>query len=317
MGSIRGSFFLSAFLSLACSLSGQAALTPGSPGTSLAQELQNLEKSLAASGPAGRREALVRIAGLKELAGDIEGAAKTWELAAQAEPGFRDHRAMLRGAACFTALGEWERAEAALKVILLENRDPETRTRARLLTAELETLRGGGADTSGLVSLLADGAFGAYKPAIYFTLWKLTGRESWRERLVEEFPRSPEGRIAAANAGRPGGAGTVRAAPTAMWLLFPGRGASGPALSAPVPPAAPAPGPAAGPVLQAGLFSRDENARALIEKLEAAGFRAFSARRDRPGGSYTIVYVRPGPDINASIRELRAAGFESFPAAGF
>jgi hypothetical protein len=281
------------------------------------------------------------MAGLKELAGDIEGAAKTWELAAQAEPGSRDHRAMLRGAACFTALGEWERAEAALKVILLENRDPETRVQARLLAAELETLRGGGADSSSLASLLTDGAFGAYKPSIYFTLWKLTGRESWRERLVEEFPRSPEGRIAAANAGRPGGTGIVRAAPTAMWLLFPGRGdaAPGPALSAPAAPAAPAgpspgrsagpaapvtapsvpvtPRPAAGPVLQAGLFSRDENARALIEKLGAAGFSAFSARQDRPGGSYTIVYVTPGPDINASIRELRAAGFDSFPVANF
>jgi hypothetical protein len=349
--------------------------------------LRNLEQNLNSSGPAGRYETLVRMASLKELAGDIEGAAKTWETAAQADPGSRDHRSMLRGAACFTALGEWERAEAALRGVLLDNRDPEIRTRARLLAAQLEILRSGGAASSGLVSLLADGAFGVYKPQIYFTLWKLTGRESWRGRLVEEFPRSPEGRIAAAGAavsapaaaaGSPpatrAGGPVISAAPTAMWLLFPGREdgtprpgsparspaaepaprpglaaesaapaspaipAGGAAPPAPVPvaanpirpSAAPTPPPAPvtaspaapsavtagtgnGPLLQAGFFGREENARTLMEQLRRAGFPVTSARHQRPGGTYTAVYVIPGRDINASIRELRDAGFESFP----
>jgi hypothetical protein len=50
-----------------------------------------------------------------------------------------------------------------------------------------------------------------------------------------------------------------------------------------------------------------------MERLRGAGFSVTTARQDRPGGSYTAVYVIPGPDINASIRDLRNAGFESFP----
>jgi hypothetical protein len=272
---------------------------PAAAQTSLETELRNLE-GVAASGGAGRREALGRTACLKELAGDIEGAARAWEMAARAEPGGRDHRSMLRGAACFIALGDWERADAALKEVLAGGPDQETRVRARFLAAQLEALRGGGADSSGLVSLLAEGDFGAYKSRIYFTLWKLTGREDWLRSLIGECPHSPE--AAAAGSGE-----TVSAAATAMWLLFPGR-------QAPVT----APGTTtagAGTVLQTGLFGREENARALLEKLRGAGFPAGAARHERPGGVYTLVYVVPGPDINASIRQLKAAGFESFPVS--
>jgi hypothetical protein len=289
--------------------------------SSLETELRNLER--VSAGSAGRREALIRMACLKELAGDIEGAAGAWEMAAQAEP--TDHRSMLRGAACFIALGNWERAEAALRGVLSGGPDEETRIHARFLTAQLEALRSGGANTAALVSLLGEGVFGAYKPRIYFTLWKLTGRESWLSSLTGEFPRSPEAAAAA---------GTVHAAGTAMWLLFPGRqGASSGSTAAGSVAANSASGSPApltgsavtgssvtgstvtGTVLQAGLFSREENARGLLEKLRGAGFAAGSTRQSRSGATYTLVYVIPGPDINASIRELKAAGFESFPVS--
>jgi hypothetical protein len=186
---------------------------PALAQTALEGELRSLELAAAGSGPAARREALTRIAAFKELAGDFEGAARAWELAAQAEPGFRDHQSMLRGAACFMALGEWERAEAALRTVLAGGAGGEARLQARFLAAQLEGLRSGGADSAALVSLLAEGAFGAYKARIYYSLWKLTGRETWLRALREEFPRSPE---AAALATGPAGA-------AAMWLLFPGR----------------------------------------------------------------------------------------------
>jgi hypothetical protein len=286
---------------------------PAAAQNRLEDELRNLDQVIAGSGSAGRSEALVRTAYLKELSGDIEGAAGTWEMAAQAA---RDHGAMLRGAACFIALGEWERAEAAIRRVLAGGTDQETRSNARFLEAQLEGLRSGGANTSGLVSLLTDGAFGAYKPRIYFTLWKLTGRESWLRALREEFPRSPEAAAAGGNAGN----FPASAAPTAMWLLFPGRQGAGEAdrssgsSAAPPPTAAPA---VPGTLLQAGLFMRDENARVLVERLEQAGFRASIRAQVRSGTTYTVVYVTPGADINRSIRELKAAGFDSFPVSFF
>jgi hypothetical protein len=304
---------------------------PGAAQTSLEAELRNLEERirLLPSSPA-RLEDLGRLAFLRELSGDIEGAASSWELASG---GGRNSRALLREAACFTALGEWERAEAVVKAALLGGAAGEERTQAQVLLAQMEGLRSGGANTSALVSLLDDPACGAYRPRICFSLWRLTGRENWRRKLAEEFPRSPEGRIAA---GADSAAGTaVTVDPSPLWLLFAARtpaatappgqivsaGQTPPADRPAVSPPAPASPPPAGPpvpgeiLLQIGLFNREANARALQEKLRAAGFSALSSRQIRSGTDYTVVYVRPGPDINRSIRDLRAAGFDSFPAA--
>ncbi|MDR1444412.1 MAG: SPOR domain-containing protein [Treponema sp.] len=296
---------------------------PAAAQNSLENELRNLARQI--TGSSGRGEALARTAYLKELSGDIEGAAGAWEMAAQADPGSRD--CLLRGAACFIALGEWERADAAVKRVLAGGADQETRAHARFLAAQLEGLRSGGTNTSGLAALLADETLGAYKPRIYFTLWKLTGRENWRRALTEEFPRSPE----AAAAGGGSGKFPVSAASTAMWLLFPGRqaaagmeisppqnGGTREAPSLPALPAgstAPAAQQASGTLLQAGLFSREENARTLVERLEQAGFDALAREQVRSGAAYVAVYVTPGPDVNRSIRELKAAGFDSFPVS--
>jgi hypothetical protein len=70
-----------------------------------------------------------------------------------------------------------------------------------------------------------------------------------------------------------------------------------------------------GTLLQAGLFSREENARTLVERLRQAGFNALSREQIRSGTAYVVVYVTPGSDINRSIRELKAAGFDSFPVS--
>jgi hypothetical protein len=311
MGSIRRVFFLlTTLFYIFPPVSGQTAV-------SLGTELQNLEKTLSASGasPAARHETYSRMARLQELSGDIEGAAQSWINAAQAEPGIRDYAAMLHGAACFAALGEWERADAALRNVLLNKPGQEILYEARLMAAQLEALRSGGVNTAGLNALLSDPAYGAYKPRIYFSLWKFNGQDNWRRLLVEEYSRSPEGRIAAGT--------TVSAASTAMWLLFPGRGSpaaqpvqpTAPAPRAAQPPAPPqAAAPSAGQtLLQAGLFSREANAQALIEKLRAAGFSTITGSLSRPGGEYIVVYVIPGRDINASIRQLESAGFDSFP----
>jgi hypothetical protein len=256
------------------------------------------------------------MARLQELSGDIEGAARSWINATQAEPGTRDYAAMLHGASCFAALGEWERADAALRNILLNNPGRETLYEARLMAAQLEALRSGGANTAALNALLSDPAYSAYKPRIYFSLWKFTGQDSWRRRLAEECKGSPEGRIAAGT--------TVSAASTAMWLLFPGRGNAAPAPQPAMQPVQPAaqPLPATsqlfsryGTLLQCGFFGREANAQVLADKLRAAGFSVQTGRESRPGGDYIAVYVIPGADINASIRQIKAAGFDSFPVS--
>jgi hypothetical protein len=90
-----------------------------------------------------------------------------------------------------------------------------------------------------------------------------------------------------------------------------------PAVTSPASTAAPptpsAAQPATGPALQAGLFSREANALDLAEGLRAAGFSPRIGRRNVNGKEFYVVNLPPGDDINKTIRELAAAGFDSFP----
>jgi hypothetical protein len=334
-----------------------------SQGTLLGTEIQSLEKKLGrnagGSSPAlsgtERHDALVRLASLQELSGNIEGASQSWAEAALAETALSEtsspgdalsggNVSLMRGAYCLAAMGEWEKADAAVKKVLLAARPGQALSMARFLSAVIsactdngnaagKAVNGGSDGTGALAALLGDPDFSGQKPAICYILWKLSGAESWKTRLLAEFPRSPEGRIAA------GVSAPISAAPTAFWLLLPGRegftlsSASGPAAQgssiAPVSGQAspqPAPNPAVSSsvssssavggtatLLQTGLFGREENAKGQADRLRTAGFTPSIKTRQVNGSEYWMVGVPPGQDINQTILRLKDAGFESFP----
>jgi hypothetical protein len=104
------------------------------------------------------------------------------------------------------------------------------------------------------------------------------------------------------------------------WFLFPGRDAI--SLAAPAAPVVPEPvdqkrtpedAGRTPVVLQTGLFSREENARALAERLRRAGFQTDITRRGVKGVDYWAVNVPAGADMGRTIIRLKDAGFESFP----
>jgi cell division protein FtsN len=66
-------------------------------------------------------------------------------------------------------------------------------------------------------------------------------------------------------------------------------------------------------VLQTGLFSRPENAQAQAETLKKAGFTSEIFSRQVNGASYWAVGVPYGSDMSSMIKNLKDAGFESFP----
>jgi cell division septation protein DedD len=216
---------------------------------------------------------------------------------------------------------------------------------ARYLEACARVWKSG--ESEALIWLANNPEYAALRPAIYYTLWKALESEAaanWKNRLLAEFPRSPEARIAATEDGRAAASATVNttvsAASSPMWLLLPEYSgfvpgplpsvapsapavspAQTPAASVTVsPPASPVPSaPAVSPpapgarVLQTGLFSTEANARTQIEQLRQAGFSAAMSRRIVNGAERWVVTVPPGADINRTIRELKSAGFDSFP----
>ena len=318
-------------------LYAQSASTP--PGIPSGTELQSIEKILARPGVTAveRRDALIRLARLRQLSGDIEGAAKSWLDAARAEPeksgglNTPGDAALAAGAFCLAAMGEWEQASAAIGPLLASARQGPAARQARYLDACVKAWNSG--DDSALRALADNPEYAELRSAIYYTLWKTAGTgtaEIWKSRLLAEFPKSPEGRIAADGTGD-----TVGARPSPLWLLFPGRGSfslsAAPAGTAPSPAkdagANPLPSPAAPAaalpqsadddtpikLLQTGLFGAEINARLQAGQLKNAGFSASVIRRMINGVEYWAVTVPSGEHTNRTILELKNAGFESFP----
>ena len=286
------------------------------PGAvSLAAELNRLETlasgAVAGTGAQDRYNAFLALARLHQLSGNHEFALKALDGALAISPD--DGRALFEYARFHISMGEYEKAGMALSALLGKDREKELFIQGQCLAAQLEVFRG---NTGALVALVQDPEFAGYLSGIYYTLWKLTGLASYRTSLTSEFPQSPEAKIAA---------GSVDFAPTPLWLLFPGRDSIALANLTPAPQAhSPAPvvsQPAQAPVspfvLQTGLFSREENALALAERLKKTGFEPQINKRQVNGNDRWAVYVPGGMDMNAEIKKLKDAGFESFPAPNF
>jgi hypothetical protein len=312
-------------------------------GAGLAAEIRNIESSLGAA-PANslsqqqaaqqRQDAFVRLARLQQLSGDIETAAKNWLHAAELGQGNAKDASLVAGAFCLADMGEWEKAQLAIKGLLFENKPGETLKQAQFLEACAKAWLS--SDAAGLVSIANNPAYGQIRSAAYYTLWKIAeGRPEtsgigdaveWKARLLAEFPQSPEGRIAASE-GSPQNAAMISAKPSPLWLLLPASNsalytalAGVPLTPAPVAPTSsvtPNPvAPTVAPpsrVLQAGLFSGEANARRRAEQLKAAGFTPSINRRLVNEKEFWSVTVPAGSNMTQTIQELKKAGFDSFP----
>ena len=162
------------------------------------------------------------------------------------------------------------------------------------------------------------------RPAIYLTLWYVTGKEEWATKLKAEFPLSPEAYIAKGN---------IQLLPAPFWYFVPKNGvqmitaegtmiktipaaeetASNKASSEKQPVAAVAEIKDYTVKEQLGLFREEKNAKALVETLSKKGFTAHIMSETKPSGNkYYIVFV--GDDDNYTIgKKLKAAGFDCYP----
>jgi tetratricopeptide (TPR) repeat protein len=277
----------------------------------LSGELASLHTVLSSETISGkeRHDALVRLARIQLLSGDVEAAAASWEQAAYAESGVRDDMALLESAACAMAMGEWDKAESAARIVLLTARDDrKTFLKAKYLNAQIEAFRSG--DTMILDTFLSDAEFAQERAAIYYTLWKTSGIDEYKSRLLIEYPESPETKSLLIEAGA---VSNVRVFPGAMWLLpgtkAPGTYAAREVLTAPLGSLE----TASPPAVQTGLFSAQNSALAQQGRLIAQGFQANVSLRQAAGGEYWAVSVPAGPDVNTMVIKLKEAGYDALP----
>ncbi|MDR1178370.1 MAG: SPOR domain-containing protein [Spirochaetaceae bacterium] len=336
-----GSVLLIAFLCLSPGLWAEEPVR-----TSYAAEIRELEGKISAGNlsPQALRESRERLALLFQFSGNIEGAAALWA-------GSGGSSAALRAAQCLAALGEWGSADDAVKNLLASARDRSLIIGARYLSALISAFRSGGSDYAMLASFLDDPDYAGFRARTCYFLWKFSGNPGYKTTLIQEYPASPEARVA-----RDSG---DTASPTALWLLYPGgenppaalsaaapqqpavpaqsasAGQTAPAQAAPAPSASAQPVAAAQPAparpvataadtgrdagiqggvfIQTGLYGRRENAQAQAEKLRAKDFEPSIIERTVNGNQYWAVTIEPGSDYNHTILRLKDAGFESFP----
>ena len=275
-------------------------------GSSIKTEIQNIEREVSRQGasPVQRHAALVRLARLRQLSGDIEGAARNWLEAAGSIPGSVDDDALLACAYCLAAMGEWERAAVALEPLVSKN------IRAFFLDTGIKAIQS--ADTSSLENAADNPAYSEIKHEILFLLWKISRNapaEMWRRRLASEFPQTPEGRLAMKNE-------QTAMAPSPFWF-FVSSFDSLPQLaeSRELEPAVRRIENREQTIVtqnsvrvQTGVFSQEANAQAQAANLRRAGFSpAIEQRGDR-----WAVTVPAGQDSSLTISDLKAAGFDSF-----
>jgi tetratricopeptide (TPR) repeat protein len=278
-------------------------------------EITALGKKASDSGitPPERKQALEKMARLLELSGNAEKAAEAWKKAALLVPGTSgqgDLADLLHSSRCLAAIGEFDKADAALKPVFASS-DKALLIKARFLGAWIEAFRTG--RTEALNALLSNPDFAEYKTGIYYTIWRISGdstvKAAMAGRLLAEFHQSPETRIVR---------GDVSASPAALWLLS---GASQPVSTNPSVSPGPSvtetsggPEKTGGPVmLQTGLFSQEENARALAERLRNAGFTPVVSQKTVNEKDHWAVGVQPGNDPSRTTLLLKDKGFESFP----
>jgi tetratricopeptide (TPR) repeat protein len=297
----------------------------GAQSVYLAPEIERLERL--AGNSSQRQEALYQLARLYQLSGNREKAFETWNTAINAQSGIRDDNAWLEAIKLLISMGEYERAGAELRTLISSARDWNIMESALYLNAQIEVF--GNGNPNALSALADNPGYTDLLSRIYYTLWKASDDAVWKNRLLGSYPRSPEAEIARDGNG-------VIAAITPQWLFFAPRDSLGqvaPAVSArqeapltatlPTPTVAATPAPAATPatstsadnsvMLQTGLFSREDNAKALAQRLINAGFNSIITTRRVNGVDYWAVNVPAGQNVNRTIAELKTAGFDSFP----
>ncbi|GMO37529.1 MAG: hypothetical protein Ta2F_13780 [Termitinemataceae bacterium] len=258
-----------------------------------------------------KHDAYAKLGRLYHLEGNIEESAAAWEKAAFAVPEKRDDIALLENASCLMAMGEWEKAEASVKLVVLTSpADSRNFLRAKYLNAQIEAFKNG--DITILDTFVDDPAYAPVRPALYYTLWKISNNNEYKAKLITEYPESPETRTLFVDSGA---VETISAYPAAHWMLFPGKQDTRIGELARSPATVPEGNleVATQHSLQTGLYNSQENAAVQAGRLKAAGFNANVIRRSVAGSTYWAVAVPAGNNVNGTIASLKQAGFDSFP----
>jgi len=282
--------------------------------------------------PAEKRATYVFIATLEEQMALYDQAQKSYAQAAsiaagdaEGMPKKSNEEIVLDAIRCALSSGDYMTADSYLNSAVRNTRNEKIQAYINLYTQWSALCRAEKVDDiqEPLVMLQAYlklDSMECLRPAIYLTLWYLTGDKSYSQQIASKYPKSPEAAIVK---------GDVQLLPTPFWFFVPKSGeaeqgtgsyadtssSSGTSSSAANETSSSQGQSAASSKItkwQLGLFRTQSNAKLLVDELKSKGFEAYTTSETRASGTtYYIVLVNEDKSGNMADK-LRNAGYDCY-----
>ena len=300
---------------------------------SLEESLSYLKDQVARMNlPAEKRATYVFIATLEEQMALYDQAQKSYAQAAsiaagdaEGMPKKSNEEIVLDAIRCALSSGDYMTADSYLNSAVRNTRNQKIQAYIKLYTQWSALCRAEKVDDiqEPLVMLQAYlklDSMECLRPAIYLTLWYLTGDKSYSQQLASKYPKSPEAAIVK---------GDVQLLPTPFWFFVPksGEAEQGTGSYADTPSSSGTSSSAANETSssqgqsaasskttkwQLGLFKTQSNAKLLVDELKSKGFEAYTTSETRASGTtYHIVLVNEDKSGNMADK-LRNAGYDCY-----
>ena len=300
---------------------------------SLEESLSYLKDQVAKMNlPAEKRATYVFIATLEEQMALYDQAQKFYAQAAsiaagdaEGMPKKSNEEIVLDAIRCALSSGDYMTADSYLNSAVRNTRNQKIQAYIKLYTQWSALCRAEKVDDiqEPLVMLQAYlklDSMECLRPAIYLTLWYLTGDKSYSQQLASKYPKSPEAAIVK---------GDVQLLPTPFWFFVPksGEAEQGTGSYADTPSSSGTSSSAANETSssqgqssasskttkwQLGLFKTQSNAKLLVDELKSKGFEAYTTSETRASGTtYYIVLVNEDKSGNMADK-LRNAGYDCY-----
>lgn len=274
--------------------------------------------------PAEKRAVYVFLASLQEQLANFEEAQKNYAQAAsiaagdaEGMPKKTNEQIVLDAVRCALSSGDYATADSYLNSAVRNSKNENVQAYIKLYTQWSALCK---ADTVAdiqepIVMLQAYtkvDSMEVVKPAIYLTLWYITGDKNYSNQIISKYPKSIESSVVK---------GDVQLLPTPFWFFVPKSGEAEQGTGTISVPEEPKPvvtetpkseTPAKFTKWQLGLFRTESNAKLLADEVKSKGFDSFITTEKRASGTtYYIVLVNEDKTGNVADR-LRSSGYDCY-----
>ncbi|MBR0495728.1 MAG: SPOR domain-containing protein [Treponema sp.] len=321
-------------------LSAKVVIENAAKKSSVSDSVAYLKKNVASvSVNYEKRAVYAFLAGILEQQGQYAEAQKTYAQAASIQgsaenvvvgvPNKNSEELVIDAVRCALCAGDYASADSYLNSAVRNTKDEKIKAFVKLYEQWSALCKAKNeSDTKEAVAMLKTYAtldsMKVVRPSILLTLWHLTGEAQYADNLKKNYPKSMEGAIVK---------GEVQTLPTPFWYFVPRNGVDLPEIAGVASTDSTVSASAVSPASsssksenieksdkaekiirqQLGLFREEANAKALVDRVAAKGFKAEITTEVRPSGTkYYLVVVNENSKGTIG-EELRTAGFECYP----